>query len=72
MDDHVGWTTAMQIDVIDPNIISLADRLASFGLIYVHVPLKWLGYTFNNKSVKHSVQADRGDDAIDAETLIDA
>ena len=72
LDDNVGWATAMQIDVIDPDIISLADRLASFGRIYVHVPFKWPGHTFNSKSTKHSVQSDQGDDAINAGAHIDA
>lgn len=66
LDDRVGRATAMQINVLDPDILTLAGSLASLEKLYVNVPKKWPSYTFTgkSKSANHLVQAARGDDAI--------
>jgi fructokinase len=62
----------MLINMIDPDIITLAGRLASLDRLYVNVPRKWPGYTFTGKSAAHLVRAARGDDAILAGACIHA
>ncbi|MEL0141757.1 MAG: ROK family protein [Alphaproteobacteria bacterium] len=64
LDDRVGRATAMLINMLDPDIITLAGRLASLDRLYINVPRKWPGYTFTGKSATHLVRAARGDDAI--------
>lgn len=72
LDDRVGRATAMLINMLDPDIITLAGRLASLDRLYVNVPRKWPGYTFTGKSATHLVRAARGDDAILAGACIQA
>ena len=72
LDDRVGRATAMLINMLDPDIITLAGRLASLDRLYVNVPRKWPGYTFTGKSATHLVRAARGDDAIVAGAYIHA
>ena len=72
LDDRVGRATAMLINMLDPDIITLAGRLASLDRLYVNVPRKWPGYTFAGKSATHLVRAARGDDAIVAGSYIHA
>jgi len=72
LDDRVGRATAMLINMLDPDIITLAGRLASLDRLYVNVPRKWPGYTFTGKSATHLVRAARGDDAILAGACIHA
>ena len=62
----------MQINVIEPDIITLADRLASFDRLYVNLTRKRPDFTFSTKSTKHVFQAARGCDAIEAGAHIDA
>jgi len=72
LDDRVGRATAMLINMLDPDIITLAGRLASLDRLYINVPRKWPGYTFSGKSATHLVRAARGDDAILAGACIHA
>jgi len=72
LDDRVGRATAMLINMLDPDIITLAGRLASLDRLYINVPRKWPGYTFTGKSATHLVRAARGDDAILAGACIHA
>ena len=72
LDDRVGRATAMLINMLDPDIITLAGRLASLDRLYINVPRKWPGYTFTGKSSTHLVRAARGDDAILAGACIHA
>ena len=72
LDDRVGRATAMLINILDPDIITLAGRLARLDRLYVNVPRKWPGYTFTGKSATHLVRAARGDDAILAGACIHA
>jgi len=72
LDDRVGRATAMLINMLDPDIITLAGRLASLDRLYINVPRKWPGYTFTGKSATHLVRAARDDDAILAGACIHA
>ena len=72
LDDRVGRATAMLINMLDPDIITLAGRLASLDRLYINVPRKWPGYTFTGKSATRLVRAARGDDAILAGACIHA
>ena len=72
LDDRVGRATAMLINMLDPDIITLAGRLASLDRLYINVPRKWPGYTFTGKSATYLVRAARGDDAILAGACIHA
>ena len=72
LDDRVGRATAMLINMLDPDIITLAGRLASLDRLYINVPRKWPGYTFTGKSATHLVRAAGGDDAILAGACIHA
>ena len=63
---------AMLINMLDPDIITLAGRLASLDRLYVNLPRKWPGYTFTGKSATHLVRAASGDDAILAGACIHA
>ena len=72
LDDRVGRATAMLINMLDPDIITLAGRLASLDRLYINVPRKWPGYTFTGKLATHLVRAARGDDAILAGACIHA
>ena len=72
LDDRIGRATAMLINMLDPDIITLAGRLASLDRLYINVPRKWPGYTFTGKSATHLVRAARGDDAILAGACIHA
>jgi len=72
LDDRVGRATAMLINMLDPDIITLAGRLARLDRLYANVPRKWPGYTFTGKSATHLVRAARGDDAILAGACIHA
>jgi len=72
LDDRVGRATAMLINMLDPDIITLAGRLASLDRLYINVPRKWPGYTFTGKSATHLVRAARGDDSILAGACIHA
>ena len=56
----------MQINVIDPEIITLTDRLASFDRLHVNVTRKRPDYKFSSKSTEHLFQAARDCDAIEA------
>lgn len=72
LDDRVGRATAMLINMFDPDIITLAGRLASLDRLYVNVSRKWPGYTFTGKSATQLVRAAWGDDAIVAGACINA
>jgi len=62
----------MLINVLDPDIITLAGRIASPERLYVNVPRKWPGYAFAGKSAMHLARAARGDDALVAVVCIPA
>ena len=62
----------MLINMLDPNIITLAGHLAGLDRLYVNVPRKWPGYTFSGKSATRLVRAARGEDAILAGACIHA
>ena len=72
LDDRVGRATAMLINMLDPNIITLAGRLASLDRLFVNVPRKWPSDTFTRKSATHLVRAAMRDDAILAGACIHA
>ncbi len=72
LDDRVGRATATLINVLDPDIIIMAGRLANLNRLYVNVPRKWPGYTFTEKSATNLIRASRGDDAILAGACIHA
>ena len=64
LDDRIGRATAMLVNMLDPDIITLAGRVANLDRLYVNVPRKWPGYTFTGKSAAKLVRASRGTDAI--------
>ena len=64
LDDRIGRATAMLVNALDPDIITLAGRVANLDRLYVNVPRKWPGYTFTEKSATKLVRASRGTDAI--------
>jgi fructokinase len=64
LDDRVGRATAMLINMLDPDTITLAGSIAQLDRLYVNVPRKWPGYTFAGKSATTLVRAARGQDAI--------
>ena len=64
LDDRIGRATAMLVNMLDPDIITLAGRIANLDRLYVNVPRKWPGYTFTGKSAAKLVRASRGTDAI--------
>ena len=72
LDDRIGRATAMLINMLDPEIITLAGRLSNLERLYVNVPRKWPGYTFTGKSATYLARASRGDDAIVAGACIHA
>ena len=72
LDDRIGRATAMLINMLDPDIITLAGRVSSLERLYVNVPRKWPGYTFTGKSATYLARASRGDDAIVAGASIHA
>jgi len=72
LDDRIGRATAMLINMLDPDIITLAGRVSSLDRLYVNVPRKWPGYTFTGKSATYLARASRGDDAIVAGACIHA
>ena len=72
LDDRIGRATAMLINMLDPDIITLAGRVSSLERLYVNVPRKWPGYTFTGKSATYLARASRGDDAIVAGACIHA
>ena len=71
LDDRVGLATAMLINVLDPDVITLAGSLVSLEWLYVNVTRKWPA-KFTGKSATHFVRAARGDDAIVAGPCIHA
>ena len=44
LDNHIGRTTAMIINMFDPDVIILGGRLAALDRLYQNVPRKWPGY----------------------------
>ena len=62
----------MLVNVLDPDIITLAGRVANLDRLYVNVPRKWPGYTFAGKSAAKLVRASRGTDAIVAGAFMHA
>jgi predicted NBD/HSP70 family sugar kinase len=44
LDDRIGRTTAMIINMFDPDVIFLGGRLAGLDRLYQNVPRKWPGY----------------------------
>ena len=44
LDDRIGRTTAMIINMFDPDVIILGGRLAGLDRLYQNVPRKWPGY----------------------------
>ena len=44
LDDRIGRTTAMIINMFDPDVIILGGRLGSLDRLYQNVPRKWPGY----------------------------
>lgn len=72
LDDRIGRATAMLVNMLDPDVITLAGQLASLDRLYVNVPRKWPGYTFSGKSAAKLVRASWGADAIVAGACIHA
>ena len=60
----------MPINLTDPDIITIGNRLTSFNWLYVNVPRKLTVYTFTSESIKHLGQVGQGNDAIEVEALI--
>jgi len=44
LDDRIGRTTAMVINIFDPDMIILGVSLAYLDRLYQNVPRKWPGY----------------------------
>ena len=44
LDDRIGRTTAMIINMFDPDMIIIGGRLAGLDRLYQNVPRKWPGY----------------------------
>ena len=44
LDDRIGRTTAMIINMYDPDVIILGGRIAGLDRLYKNVPRKWPGY----------------------------
>ena len=72
LDDRIGRATAMLINMLDPDIITLAGSIACLDRLYVNVPRKWPGYTFSGKTATSLVRASSGIDAIVAGACIHA
>jgi fructokinase len=72
LDDRIGRATATLVNMLDPDVITLAGRVANLDRLYVNVPRKWPGYTFTGKSAVKLVRASRGTDAIAAGACINA
>jgi len=64
LDDRIGRATAMLINMLDPDIIILAGRIAGLDRLYENVPRKWPGYSFSGKTATHLVRALGGDEAV--------
>ena len=70
LEDRIGRTTAMLINILDPDVITLAGCIAQLDRLYINVPRKWPAYTFAGKSSTTLVRATRGSDAIVAGATI--
>jgi len=62
----------MLINMLDPDIITLAGSIASLDRLYVNVPRKWPGYTFPGKASTNLVRASSSVSAIVAGACIHA
>ena len=63
LNDRVGWTSAMLINVLDPVIISLASSIAKLNRLYVNVSCKRPGYASKGKSATDLVWITKNEDA---------
>ena len=52
LEDRVGRATTMLINMFDPEIITLGNRLTSLDRPYVNVPRKRRAYSFAEKSAR--------------------
>ena len=60
LDDRIGRATAMLINMLDPEIITLAGRLSNLERLYVNVPRKWPGYVQIDRSATRLATAKGG------------
>lgn len=57
LENRVGQATAMLINMLEPEIITLAIHPTNPNRLYVNVPRKWPGYIHSLKSKKRIVSA---------------
>ena len=59
LDDRIGRTTAMIINMFDPDVIILGGRLAGLDRLYQNVPRKWPGYLLVERNETKLQQANQ-------------
>ena len=72
MDDRIGRVTGMLVNMLDPDIIVLENRVADLDRLCVNVPRKWPSDRSTGKSAARLVLISRGPDAIVARACIHA
>ena len=50
LDDRVGRTTAMIINMFDPDVTILGGRLTGLDRLYQNLPRKWPGYLLGERT----------------------
>ena len=59
LDDRTGRTTAIIINMFDPDVIILGGRLAGLDRLYQNVPRKWPGYLLIDRNETKLQKANR-------------